>query len=60
MSYDGKISLEEAKRVFQKLSLLLGKEFDEATITNLFKSIGVYTSYFIDFEDFKRSLKNLI
>ena len=60
VNLDGKITLDDAKRVFQRLSDLAGKQFDETIITNIFKSIGVYTSYFIDFEDFKTSLKNII
>lgn len=60
VNYDGKISLDEAKRIFNKLNQMIGKEFNETMITNMFKSIGVYSTCFIDFEEFKRSLKDLL
>lgn len=60
VSYDGKISVNEAKKVFYQVNVILGKEFNESMLINLFKSLGVYTNCFIDFEEFKRSLKTIL
>jgi hypothetical protein len=60
VNHEGKISLNEAKKIFYQLNVLLGKEFNEKILTNLFKSIGIYTTCFIDFDQFKRSLFTIL